>query len=142
MLVKKLFAATLGAFAGAILLATPAVAAPVPATAPTAVDCTTYEATGSTTFRPGFEAYPWSYFWSEGEETFSFCVDIPDSAEVVVEVREYSVPHQQWETVFTAPDGPGDKEFTYDTEGASLYRLYVTGVSGSGTYVAGLTFSR
>jgi hypothetical protein len=137
MSAKKLLSATLGAFAGAALLASPAAA-----TTASTVDCTAYEVSDTDTFKPGYEAYPWSYFWSEGKETFSFCVDVPDSAEVVVDVREFSVVNQRWETVLTAPAGPGDKEFTYDTPYGTTYRLYVTGVSGSGTYTAGLTFSR
>ncbi|MFG1605257.1 hypothetical protein [Actinoplanes sp. NPDC049265] len=134
--IKKTFAAVLGAAAGAVVLAAPATAAPA------AVDCTAYQVSDSGTVRPGYEAYPWSYFWSNGPESFSFCVDVPDSAEVVVDVREFSVPDQRWETVLTAPAGPGDKEFSYRTGTAATYRLYLTGVSGSGPYTAGLTFSR
>jgi hypothetical protein len=136
MSAKKMLAATLGAAAGAVVLVAPATAAPAVA------DCTTYQASDSDTFRPGYEAYPWSYFWSEGAESFSFCVDVPDTAEVVADVREFSVPDQRWETVLTAPPGPGDKEFSYHTSKAATYRLYVTGLSGSGTFTAGITFSR
>jgi opacity protein-like surface antigen len=133
---KLLAAAALGVAAGAALLVPPAAAAPA------ASDCATYDATGSGTFRPGYESYPWSYFWSEGEETFSFCVDVPDSAEVRIEVREFDANLQDWVHAATAPAGPGDKKFEYHTDKAWGYRLYVTGISGSGTYTAGVNFSR
>lgn len=136
MSAKKLLAAALGAIAATATVASPAAAAS------SAADCTTYQFDGSGTFRPGYESFPWSYFWSEGDEEFAFCVDIPDTAEVVADVREFSVPNQQWETVLTAPSGPGDKEFTYHVDKGATYRLYVTGVSGSGAYQAGITFSR
>ena len=121
------------------MMAVPA-AAPAAAAAP--VDCSSYDASDSRTFRAGYEAFPWSYFWSEGEETFSFCVDVPDTAEVIVDVRKFSGYTQQWNAVLTAPPGAGDKEFTYHTTEAATYRLYVTGVNSSGPYTAGITFSR
>ncbi len=143
MSAKKLLAATMGALAGAAVLAAPAAAAPGKGTAaPAAVDCTAYqEVSTDRTFRAGYESVPWSYFWNEGDETFSLCVDVPDSAEVLVEVREWKT--EGWTTVHTAPAGIGDKEFTYHVVKPSMYRLYVTGLNGStGTYTAGLSFSR
>ncbi|MGC4807161.1 hypothetical protein [Micromonospora sp. DT233] len=137
MSAKRLLAATLGALAGAALLVSPAAATP------TASDCSTYDASDQSEFLEGHASYPWSYFWSEGEETFSFCVDIPDTAEVLIEVREFNVDVGDWTTtVATAPAGPGDKKFSYHTDKAWGYRLYVTGISGSGTYTAGINFSR
>ena len=44
--------------------------------------------------------------------------------------------------MLTAPSGTGDKEISYHTDKAATYRLYVTGISGSGTYTAGINFSR
>ena len=141
MSARKLLAAALGAVAGAALLASPMAADPA-AASPAAADCRTYEVTAETNrLRPGYEAVPWSYIWSEGATTFSFCVDVPDAAEVVVDVRQFSVPNQQWETVLTAP-GRGDQAFSYPALAPGIYRLYVTGISGTGNFVAGLSFDR
>jgi hypothetical protein len=134
---KKLLAAALSAFVGSALLTSPAAATPA------AAGCPTYNLSLSTQFNPDYRSMPWQYFWSEGEETFSFCVDIsPDAAEVLVEVREFNSSTLQYEVVRTAPSGPGDKEFTYHVLHPSLYQLWVTGIGSSGTYQAGIKFSR
>ena len=129
----KLLTAAVGTVVGAALLTSPAAAAPA------AVDCAAYRDSQAGSFRPGYESGPWSYFWTNGPDTFAFCVDIPDTAEVTADLRAFDDPTQQWKTVLTAPAGPGDKEFTYRAAGSTVYRLVITGVDSSGTYLAGFT---
>ncbi|WP_067494372.1 hypothetical protein [Actinoplanes sp. TFC3] len=142
MSARKLLATTLGTVAGAALLAAPAAAAPSTSGAQASADCTTYQnVTTKGLVKAGYESVPWAYFWNEGDEMFSFCVDVPDGTEVVAEVRKMNQTGQ-WDTVFTAPAGPGDKVFTYHVVNPALYRLYITSASDIATYTTGLSFSR
>jgi hypothetical protein len=139
MSIKKLLAATtLGAVAGMALLVAPAAATPTAASS-----CDDYYLTTSHTFRPGYEAYPWAYFLSSPTgETFYICVDVPDSAEVQVDLRELRDVGGQavYVTVASAPAGRGDKKFSYHTGIYSAYHVRITTTQDSGTYTAGLTY--
>ena len=135
MRAKMLISAAVGVVAAAALSASPATAGTA------SVDCSTYEFSRTGAFGPWGEATPFSYFRTDGPTTFSYCVDVPETAEIIVDVSRFNVSSQEWETVLLAPSGPGDKAFSYNAATAGYYQLFIKGIT-SGTFVAGVTLHR
>ena len=96
-------------------------------------DCSTPDMTSTWTLASGdSHAEPnGTYFWSWDPGTFTACLDGPDDAEFDFVMQRYT--GQDWQTVATATGSGADKSLSYTGE-ATVYRLVVTAVSGSGSY--------